>query len=115
VLVRRDTREKAFVSLAGLVPHLAGLLETIQRDLLERARRFLADNTTRVSTYDQFKATMAAKRGFLIAGWNGDPAIEARIKEETKATIRVMPIEPREAPCVVTGRPGREVYFAQAY
>jgi prolyl-tRNA synthetase len=115
VLVRRDSREKAFVPLAGLASHLAGLLETIQGDLLERARRFVADNTTRVATYDEFKAAMAGKRGFLLAGWNGDPAIEARIKEETKATIRVMPLEPREAPCVVTGQPGKEVYFAQAY
>jgi prolyl-tRNA synthetase len=115
VLVRRDTREKAFVPLAGLAPHVDGLLETIQGDLLERARRFVADNTRRVSTYDEFKAAMAGKRGFLLAGWNGDPAIEARIKEETKATIRVMPLEARDAPCVVTGQPGKEVYFAQAY
>jgi prolyl-tRNA synthetase len=115
VLVRRDTREKAFVPLAGLGPHVARLLETIQGALLERARRFLADNTTRAGSYDEFKEVMATKRGFLLAGWNGDPAIEARIKEETKATIRVMPLEAREAACVVTGQPGREVYFAQAY
>jgi len=51
------------------------------------------------------------------AGWNGDPAVEARIKEETKATIRVIPLDDgeREAPCIVTGQKGREVYFAQAY
>jgi prolyl-tRNA synthetase len=58
---------------------------------------------------------MAGKRGFILAGWNGDAKIEAQIKEETKATIRVMPLDAKEAKCVVTGQPGREVYFAQAY
>jgi prolyl-tRNA synthetase len=115
VLVRRDTREKTFVPLSGLGPQVARLLETLQKDLLERARRFLAESTTRVSTYDEFKEVMASRRGFLLAGWNGEASVEARIKEETRATIRVVPLEPREAPCVVTGKPGREVYFAQAY
>ena len=70
----------------------------------------MADNTTRVSSYDEFKQVMADKRGFIVAGWNGDPAVEARIKEETKATIRVIPMgEPGEAPCIVTGEKGREV------
>jgi prolyl-tRNA synthetase len=115
VLVRRDLREKSFVPLAGLGVHAVKLLTTLQGDMLERARKFVADNTTRVSTYDQFKEVMASKRGFILAGWNGDAAIEARIKEETKATIRVIPLEKREAACVVTGQPGREVYFAQAY
>jgi prolyl-tRNA synthetase len=116
VLVRRDTREKAFVPLAGLAAAVPPLLEALQAALLERARRFLADNTTRVETYDQFKEAMATRRGFILAGWNGDAAVEARIKEETKATVRVMALgEVRETPCVVTGQPGREVYFAQAY
>jgi len=116
VLVRRDSREKSFVPLAGLAAELPALLERQQADLLARARQFVADNTTRVSSYDQFKQAMASKRGFIVAGWNGDPAVEARIKEETKATIRVIPMgEPVPAACVVTGQPGREVYFAQAY
>ena len=116
VLVRRDTREKAFVPLAGVAVKATELLETLQRDLLERARRFVADNTTRVSSYAQFKEVMADKRGFILAGWNGDAATEARIKEETKATVRAIPLgEARETPCVLTGEKGREVYFAQAY
>ncbi len=116
VLVRRDTREKLFVPLDGLGARVSALLETMQGDLLERARRFVADNTTRVSSYDEFKQVMADKRGFILAGWNGDRAVEAKIKEETKATIRVIPMgEPREAACVVTGEKGREVVFAQAY
>jgi prolyl-tRNA synthetase len=116
VLVRRDNRAKDFVPLAGVAERLGELLDTLQKDLLERARQFTADNTTRVSSYDEFKEVMRTKRGFILAGWNGDPAVEARIKEETKATIRIIPTESeREAPCVVTGEKGREVYFAQAY
>jgi prolyl-tRNA synthetase len=116
VLVRRDARAKEFVPLSGVAPRLAELLETIQADLLEQARAFVAENTTRVSTYDELKEVMREKRGFIVAGWNGDPVVEARIKEETKATIRVMAIdETREAPCVVTGERGREVTLAQAY
>lgn len=115
VLVRRDSREKAFVPLAGLAQKVGELLATIQSGLLENARKFVADNTTRVSSYDEFKQAMGEKRGFIVAGWNGDAAIEAQIKAETRATIRVIPMEEREAACIVTGKPGREVYFAQAY
>lgn len=116
LLVRRDTREKTSVPLGALASHVPALLETFQQDLLARARRFVADNTTRVKTYDEFKEVMATRRGFVVAGWGGDPEVEARIKEETKATIRVMALdEVHEAPCLVTGKPGREVYFAQAY
>ncbi len=116
VLVRRDTREKAFVPLAGLAARVPELLASLQKDLLERGRKFVADHTTRVTSYAELKEAMAERRGFILAGWNGDPAVEAKIKEETKATIRVVPIDDeREAPCVVTGEKGREVYFAQAY
>ncbi len=115
VLVRRDTREKGFVPLAGLAEAVRERLEAMQAGLLEAARKRVASMTTRVASYDEFKQVMASKRGFVVAGWNGDPAVEARIKEETKATIRVIPGEQREAPCVVTGQKGREVYFAQAY
>jgi prolyl-tRNA synthetase len=116
VLVRRDNREKSFVPLAGLGSHVTGMLVAIQKDLLDRARKFVADNTTRVKTYDEFKDVMATKRGFIVSGWNGDPAVEARIKAETKATIRVIPMgAEHEAACMVTGDKGREVYFAQAY
>jgi prolyl-tRNA synthetase len=116
VLVRRDTRVKSFVPQAGLGEHVRGVLDAMQAELLERARKFVADRTTRVETYDEFKAVMAEKRGFILAGWNGDAAVEAQIKQDTKATIRVIPMgEEREAACVVTGQKGREVYFAQAY
>jgi prolyl-tRNA synthetase len=116
VLVRRDNRAKEFVPLAGAAARLAGLLDGYQAELLEKARQRTKDNTTRVSSYDEFKQVMAEKRGFILAGWNGDPRVEARIKEETKATIRVIPMgDPVEAACVVTGEKGQEVVFAQAY
>ena len=116
VLVRRDTREKLFTPLAGLGARVNELLEQIQAGLLERARAFVAENTTRVSSWDEFKQVMATKRGFILAGWCGEAEVEAKIKEETKATIRVMPMgDPQPAPCVYTGKPGRLVYFAQAY
>jgi prolyl-tRNA synthetase len=118
VLVRRDTREKAFVPLAGLEDDARARLDAIQRDLLVRARRFMADHTTRAATWDEFRRVMADKRGFIVAGWCGDAACEARIKEETKATIRVIPIEgdARAGTCVRCGGASpRDVYFAQAY
>jgi prolyl-tRNA synthetase len=116
VLVRRENRAKEFVPLAGTATRLTALLDTIQQELLEQARARMKASTTRVASYDEFKQVMAEKRGFIVAGWNGDPRIEARIKEETKATIRVIPMgDPVEAPCVVTGEKGREVVFAQAY
>jgi prolyl-tRNA synthetase len=118
VLVRRDTREKAFVPLAGLEARVGELLTAMQSDLLEKARRFVADNTTAVSSYAEFKEIMATRRGFLVAGWCGAAECEAKIKEETRATIRVIPLEGEARPgvCVRCGQPSaRDVYFAQAY
>jgi prolyl-tRNA synthetase len=118
VLVRRDTREKGFVPLAGTPARVRELLDTIQKDLLERARKFVADNTTRVSSWDEFRQIMGGRRGFIIAGWCGDAECEAKIKQETKATVRVIPLEGgvRPGACVRCGRPSaQEVYFAQAY
>ncbi len=118
VLVRRDSREKLATPLAGLAGRVRELLDAIQRDLLEKARRRLAENTTAVGDYAEFKRVMSEKRGFLLAGWCGDADCEARIKEETRATIRAIPLEadPRSGGCVRCGRPSpTDVYFAQAY
>jgi len=78
----------------------------------------VADHTTRVSSWDEFRQIMAGRRGFLIAGWCGDAECEARIKQETKATVRVIPLEGgvRPGTCIRCGQPSpQEVYFAQAY
>jgi prolyl-tRNA synthetase len=118
VLVRRDTREKVFVPLAGLAARVRTLLEAIQADLFARARAFMESHTTRPATYEEFKAIMSERRGFLLVGWCRDGVCEAKIKEETKATIRVIPIEgtPNPGVCVRCGKPSPgDVYFAQAY
>ncbi len=121
VLVRRDTRAKKTVSLDAIGEEVEELLETIQNDMLAAARARLDARSYRgVTSYDQFKEIVEAG-GFVYAGWNGDPAVEARVKEETKATIRVIPDEEfrsAEAPtrCLVTGEPARhEVLWARAY
>ena len=118
VLVRRDTRQKETVPLTGLAARVGELLPAMQSDLLERARKFLADNTRRVSSYDEFKRIMAETRGFLVAPWCGGADCEASIKQETRATVRVIPLDapPASGPCVRCGKPGTaDVYFAQAY
>jgi prolyl-tRNA synthetase len=118
VLVRRDTREKAFQPLAGLAAAVRERLDALQAGLLARAKAFVAANTTRVASYAEFKQVMADKRGFLVGGWCRDAGCEAAIKAETKATVRALPLEGEPAPgaCVRCDRPSPgEVYFAQAY
>jgi prolyl-tRNA synthetase len=118
VLVRRDNREKQFVPLASVAETVGPLLDSLQRELLERARRFVAENTFRVSSYAEFKEIMATRRGFLLCQWCGQAECEVKIKEETKATVRVIPIEGEavKGACVrCGGASSREVYFAQAY
>ncbi len=119
---RRDVRAKAALPMDGLPASVAGLLETIQGDLFTaaKARREAASHRN-VSSYAQFKEIMEGPGGFVYAGWNGDPAVEAKVKEETKATIRVIPdaeFRSAEAPrtCLVTGEPAKhEVLWAKAY
>jgi prolyl-tRNA synthetase len=119
---RRDTRAKAAIPMAGLPESVAKLLEQIQSDLLAAAKARREANSHRsVKSYDEFKQIMEGPGGFVYAGWNGDPAIEARVKEETKATIRVIPDAEFRTPggqatCLVTGEPAKhEVLWAKAY
>ena len=119
---RRDTRAKAALPMAGLPEAVARLLETIQADLFAAATaRREANSHRQVTSYAQFKEIMEGPGGFVYAGWNGDPAVEARVKEETKATIRCIPdpeFRSATAPttCLVTGEPAKhEVIWAKAY
>ncbi len=119
---RRDTRAKAAIPMAGLPESVAKLLETIQADLLAAAKaRREANSHRNVTSYAQFKEIIEGPGGFVYAGWNGDPAVEAEVKEETKATIRCIPdaeFRSAEAPktCLVTGEPAKhEVIWAKAY
>jgi prolyl-tRNA synthetase len=122
MLVRRDTREKTPVSLDALATELPARLEQIQREMLDAARARMEANSIRERiSYDRFKEVMEGDGAFVYAGWCGDPAVEAQVKAETKATIRVIPdpeFRSAEAPttCMVTGRPATcEVIWAKAY
>ncbi|MCZ6556805.1 MAG: proline--tRNA ligase [SAR324 cluster bacterium] len=118
MFVRRDNREKKSVPLAALADEAKTLLDTMQSDLYNKAKDFREAHTHRVDSYGEFKAVLDDGGGFIEAHWNGSPEVEARIKEETKATIRVIPMEddPEPGSCIVTGEPSpQRVVFAVAY
>jgi prolyl-tRNA synthetase len=118
LIARRDTREKLSIPMAGLGDKLRELLNDVQRNLLERARQFREEHTTRVTDYDAFKEVMEGRPGFVIAPWCGSAACEAQIKTDTQATIRNMPID-AAAPaglCVrCHSQAVAEAWFAKAY
>jgi prolyl-tRNA synthetase len=122
VLVRRDTREKRTVSLDAVGEEVADLLATIQQDMLTAARERLDRQTIRGEiSYDRFREVMEGEGGFVFAGWCGSAECEATIKDETKATVRVLPDEEfrsAEAPerCLRCGKPATaEAVWARAY
>lgn len=117
-IARRDTKEKSTVALEGLAQYIENLLEEIQTNLFERSLKFRAENIHQVDSYEEFKTRLEKDGGFYLAHWDGTAETEARIKEETQATIRCMPIEVEEEEgiCMVTGKPSaRRVVFAKAY
>ena len=91
-VARRDTREKESVAREGIARYVKGLLAEIQQNLFDRALAFRKEHTSRVDSYDEFKEVLEAKGGFLLAHWDGSAETEAQIKEETKATIRCIPL-----------------------
>jgi prolyl-tRNA synthetase len=122
VLVRRDTKEKRSVSLSSLGEDVAETLSKMQRDMLSAAfERREANSVRKPISYDEFRQLMDGQGGFVYAGWCGDAACEAAIKEDTKATIRCLPDEEfrsAEAPtkCLKCGRPSSvEALWAKAY
>ena len=118
-LVRRDTRDKEQVGLTAVAERAHQLLGEVQTSLFERARSFREANTHTVDDYERFKEVMQEQRGFIRAYWCGSAECEARIKEETRATIRVIPEDAEaEGPgvCICDGRPAPvRALFAQAY
>jgi prolyl-tRNA synthetase len=117
-LVRRDTREKTAVKEEEATATVAKLLEDIQNSLFNKAKKLLEEETRTVKTYDEFKQTLQDKGGFLRASWCGDSSCEEKIKDETGATIRIVPLEKEEpfAKCLYCGKEATEVvYFARAY
>jgi prolyl-tRNA synthetase len=122
VLVRRDTGGKQTLSLDAVGEEVEALLEAIQDAMLDSARERRERHSVRGNVgYDEFREIMNGEGAFVYTGWCGDPACETAVKEETKATIRVLPDEEfqsAEAPtsCIRCGRPARaEALWAKAY
>ena len=117
-MARRDTRTKAFVAREGITERVRQTLDDIQQSLFDRAVQFRSTHTTRVDTYDDFKDVLEDRGGFVLAHWDGTEETEAQIKEETRATIRCIPLEPEKEEGVdpVSGKPSTQrVLFARAY
>ena len=118
-VARRDTLEKITEPLDGLDERIIGLLDDIQRSIYQRAFDFRAENVRKVDTWDEFKEEIE-KGGFLLCHWDGTAETEARIQEETKATIRCIPVDSfvveEEGKCVYSGKPSHQrVIFARSY
>lgn len=118
-IARRDTGEKIRgVSQNGLANELSGLLDAIQKSIFERALQFRQKNTEKADSYSQFKEILDGRNCFIETYWAGSNDDEAKIKEETKATIRVIPFDQKhpEGKCFYTGKPtSTRVIFARAY
>ncbi len=117
-LARRDTLQKQFVNREDVVSVVEGLMVEIQDNLYTKALNYRAEHTTKVDSYEAFKKILEEKGGFIAAHWDGTSETEEQVKNETKATIRCIPIDGNDEPgvCMVTGKPSkRRVLFAKAY
>ena len=116
-VMRRDTLEKETVSIEGIEGYVEKLLDDIQNNIYTKALNHRLEMTTKVDTWEDFK-TQIEKGGFILAHWDGTTETEEKIKEETKATIRCIPLdgEEEEGKCIYTGKPSkRRVIFARNY
>jgi prolyl-tRNA synthetase len=117
-VARRDTKEKAVYQLADLDLKIEHLLEQIQKNIYDKARDFMHANTYKVDTWEEFQNALTERGGMISAHWDGTSETEEKIKNETKATIRCIPLDnPKEdGVCVYTGKPSKQrVLFAIAY
>jgi prolyl-tRNA synthetase len=117
-LARRDTKEKFTVPQEGLDLYIANLLEEIQENIYNKAYQFREEHISEANSYEEFKALLDGKTGFIAAHWDGTAETEKKIKEETKATIRCIPLNNKleDGVCMVTGKPSTQrVLFARAY
>lgn len=117
-VARRDEKTKTIVDWDGLDQYIKSLLDEIQENLLNRAKSFQQERITTVNNYDEFKDVLNTKGGFVSAHWDGTEETEQKIKEETKATIRCIPLNnvKEDGVCIYSGKPSKErVLFAKAY
>jgi prolyl-tRNA synthetase len=116
-LSRRDTKTKETIATEGLTQYISNLLEEIQNTLFQNAQKRLVEKSYRMDTWDEFTRKLD-EGGFIYAHWDGTAETEELIKEETKATIRCIPLDSQaeEGKCIRTGKPStRRVIFARAY
>ena len=116
-IARRDTKEKMSVSMDGLTETIQNLLEEIQTNIYTKAKKYQQSNINEVNTWAEFEAALE-KGGFVSAHWDGTPETEEKIKDETKATIRCIPLDNNleEGVCILSGKPSKKrVLFARAY
>ena len=116
-IARRDTMEKETVSMDGIEEKIVALLDDVQKNIFQKALKYREANTREVNSYDEFKEEIE-KGGFLLCHWDGTTETEERVKAETKATIRCIPLDGDKTPgtCIFTGKPSKQrVIFARAY
>ncbi len=117
-ICRRDTLEKSIIKQEGIKDYVKNLLDDIQSNMFKKAFKFRDENTFKVDNYDEFKQVLEGKGGFISAHWDGTVETEQKIKEETKATIRLIPLNnnKEEGKCVYSGKPSQQrVIFAKSY
>lgn len=117
-VARRDTKEKKVYQLENIENQIEELLNTIQNDVYKKALAFREASITNADTYEEFVSILDGKAGFVAAHWDGTPETEEKIKEQTKATIRCIPLDNKqeEGKCILTGKPSSQrVLFARAY
>ncbi len=117
-VARRDTLTKETVERKNIADYIKNLLETIQKNIYNKANEFKKSNTHIIDDYGEFKEIINSKGGFILAHWDGSPETEQAIKNETKATIRCIPvnISKEEGKCIYSGKPSTQrVIFAKAY
>ena len=117
-VARRDTQAKEVMPIEGIDAKVLELLDEIQTNIYQKAQTFRSNSTTLVDTYEDFKKVLDEKGGFVMAHWDGTSETEEKIKEETKATIRCIPVDNKQEDgvCMYSGKPSTQrVMFARAY
>ncbi len=117
-VARRDTKEKNSMPLDGLAQHIVTLLDDIQQNIYNKALAYRNEHITPANNWDEFIKLLDEKGGFIAAHWDGTPETEEEIKQQTKATIRCIPLNNKqeEGVCILSGKPSKErVLFARAY